>query len=329
MSDLIPMNKVGTEIDYTFFDLFAGAGGFSSGFVKTGFRDLCAIEINETHARTYKYNNKSVYIFRRDIRNVHSIDIINKIKKQPTVILASPPCEPFTSANKKRRKTPWDRFFKDPGGDLIFEAIRIIGDLEPAYFIIENVVPLINGEGKSIIKDELEQIGYNKVYFNVIEASQHGCPSRRNRVYISNTSLNLKRKKPPTVEEAIGDLPEVNELHNIKNHVHIPFPNRVLKRAHKLSAGQSAVYFRGAKTEKTNWMKLPKDSVVPTVMGKSRFIHYEKNRPLTVREHARLMGFDDSYFFSGRIDQQYNQVGEAVSPIISRLIAETIRKKPV
>ncbi len=321
------MNKIGSETDYTFCDLFAGAGGFSSGFVKAGFRDLCAIEINETHARSYKYNNKSAYIFRRNIRNVHSIDIINKIGKQPTVILASPPCESFTSANKKRQKTPWDRFFKDSMGDLIFEAIRIIGDLEPVYFVIENVVPMINGEGKSIIKDEFEQVGYNNVYFNVIEASQHGCPSRRNRVYMSNLSLKLKRNKPPTVEEAIGDLPEVNELHHVKNHVHLPFPKRVLKRVHKLSEGQSAVYFRGAKTEKTNWMKLPKASVAPTVMGKSRFIHYGKNRPLTVREHARLMGFDDSYFFSGRIDQQYDQVGEAVTPIISRLIAEKIMKK--
>ena len=62
-------------------------------------------------------------------------------------------------------------------------------------------------------------------------------------------------------------------------------------------------------------------------MGKSRFIHFDQDRALTIREHGRLMTFPDYYEFTGTVEEMYNQVGEAVPPLISYLIAKKIKEK--
>jgi len=56
-------------------------------------------------------------------------------------------------------------------------------------------------------------------------------------------------------------------------------------------------------------------------MGKSRFIHPVENRILTVRENARLMSFPDHFIFFGGREIQFDQVGEAVPPILAKAIA--------
>ncbi|MHA1417535.1 MAG: DNA cytosine methyltransferase [Candidatus Heimdallarchaeaceae archaeon] len=312
--------------EFSFIDLFSGAGGFSLGFVQEGFRDLLAIEIDEGVAQTYTLNFPDTQLMTTDIRTIHSLQIESKIGKTPDVILASPPCEPFTSANTARQKDPFDRFYTDPRGDLIFHAIRIIGDLTPKFFFIENVIPIVNGIGKELISSEFEKVGFEKIYFNVINAVTHGCPSERTRVFISNIRLRLPKQRAISTGEAINDLPDPSYPNNLPNHLSLFFPKRVSDKIHRIRKGEAAVHFSGAVEEKKTWIKLDAERVSETVMGKSRFIHPFKNRPLTVREHARLMSFPDSFVFTGKVDSAFNQVGEAVPPIISRQIAKAVKQ---
>ncbi|MHA1302366.1 MAG: DNA cytosine methyltransferase [Candidatus Heimdallarchaeaceae archaeon] len=311
---------------FTFIDLFSGAGGFSSGFIQEGFHDLLAIEQNPTAAETYRINSPNSIIINKDIKDIHSLEIESLIKQKTDVVLASPPCEPFTLANPKRRESSWKRFYEDPQGDLIFHAIRIIGDLQPRFFVIENVVPMIEEEGREIIEKELEKVGYDEVYFNIIRAEQHGCPSARRRVFIANLSLELPKENIVTAGEVLKDLPNPAYPNDLPNHFLTSIPESVEKKIHKINQGQAAIYFRGAQTEKMNWIRIDPDKIANTVMGKARFIHPEENRPLTVREHARLMTFPDEFKFTGATYEMYNQVGEAVPPLISRLIAKRIKE---
>ena len=48
--------------------------------------------------------------------------------------------------------------------------------------------------------------------------------------------------------------------------------------------------------------------------------HPDENRPLTIRESARIQTFDDSYNFSGSVSSQYSQIGNAVPVLIGKLL---------
>lgn len=60
--------------------------------------------------------------------------------------------------------------------------------------------------------------------------------------------------------------------------------------------------------------------------GSGRFIHYRDHRSITVREAARLQSFDDAFVFSGQMQEQQRQVGNAVPPLLARAMAEHLGK---
>ncbi|MFW9852153.1 MAG: DNA cytosine methyltransferase [Candidatus Thorarchaeota archaeon] len=311
----------------SFIDLFSGAGGFSLGFVEQGFQDLLAIDNDQDAIATYNSNFIATVSLIKDIRKIHSLDILRTIISTPDVVLASPPCEPFTAANPQRFPKTWSRFYDDPQGDLIFHALRIIGDLLPKVFIIENVVPMISKDGKSILKEEFKKVGFEKIYFNIVDAEKHGCPSSRKRVFISNMFLKIPLLKSKNVIESLHDLPSPSLPNDYPNHVFVHLPQKVGDKLYKIKEGQAAVFFKGSKLEQKQWVKLPSNKIAPTIMGKSRFIHPIEDRAITPREQARLMSYPDNFEFKGNLDSVYNQIGESVPPIISNLIAQEIRKK--
>ena len=100
-----------------------------------------------------------------------------------------------------------------------------------------------------------------------------------------------------------------------------------LKKVAKLRYGHSLFSFAGSKGRfYKNWIRLHPYRLAPTVLGSSRFIHPFEHRLLTVREQARLMGFPDAHIFYGDLGSQYNQVGEAVPPPLSKAIAISVRE---
>lgn len=312
---------------YKVLDLFCGAGGFSLGFILEGFKVLLGIDVDRIVAETYRENLK-VDVLCEDIRNVHSLDVKEIIGDDVDVVIASPPCEPFTGANPRREVNVLDRLYTNEVGRLFLHAIRIIGDLKPRAFIIENVPSILEWSLKEFIKHELRAIGYGEVHFNVLYAEDYGTPSHRKRVFISNLRLLPKpTRKLITVEEALAGLPDPTEINNIPNHVIKPIPPRKLKKIARLKWGEEFVLYKGAgRRALPNWVRLHPSRLAPTVLGSSRFIHPYDNRLLTVREQARLMGFPDNFVFKGGFDAQYNMIGEAVPPPLSRAIAkETFR----
>ena len=54
--------------------------------------------------------------------------------------------------------------------------------------------------------------------------------------------------------------------------------------------------------------------------------HPERSRALSIREAARLQSFKDDFVFKGTKDQQYQQVGNAVPPLLARAVAEQMLK---
>lgn len=312
---------------YKVLDLFCGAGGFSLGFVMEGFRVLLGVDVDWTVAETYKENLK-IDVLCEDIRNVHSLDLRELVDTDVDVIIASPPCEPFTGANPRREVDVLSRLYDNEVGRLFLHAIRIIGDLRPRLFIIENVPSILEPLLKEAIERELRVVGYPRIHFNVLYAEDYGTPSHRKRVFISNFKLGPRPiKKIVTVEKALAGLPDPEEINNVPNHVIKPLHPKKIKKIARLRWGEELVLYKGAgRKVLPNWVRLHPFKLAPTVLGSSRFVHPYENRLLTVREQARLMGFPDDFVFKGGFDAQYNMIGEAVPPPLSRAIAREALK---
>jgi DNA (cytosine-5)-methyltransferase 1 len=305
-------------------DLFCGAGGFALGFQNLeGFKVIGAIDSAYDVSLTYQNNFPNAIFINEDIHELHSMDILEKIKVVPEVIIASPPCEPYTSANTYRQKDPLTRLYDDEVGRLVLDTIRIIGDIHPDLFVLENVPELLLGDLRWALEREFKRVGYEEIHFNILYAEEYGTPSARTRLFISN--LKIEPSKSPyqmTVQEVL-DLPDPTAFHDFLNHHWYPISPKKMKKMRNLKQGNAMVYYRSATAKTfTNWVRLKPNSLAPPVIGHSRFIHPFEERVLTVRENARLMGFPDNHQFFGGIDAQYDMVGEAVPPPLSAAIAK-------
>lgn len=225
-------------------DLFCGAGGLSSGLKKSGFKICLGVDIDETALKTYKCNLKRTKILNKDIKKVTGEEItkLTGINRQDNFLLAGcPPCQGFSSLGK--------RDAKDEKNELVYEYLRIISELEPAFILMENVPGMSTGVGKEIFKKvvkKLEETYY--VEYKTLNAADYGVPQIRKRLVLHGIrkdvckkigvnieTVNLlpvpthsKQKKKGykkwvTVEKAILDLPalEAGESYGegtIKNH---------------------------------------------------------------------------------------------------------------
>lgn len=117
---------------YNVADLFAGAGGLSLGFEKTGkFSIVAAVENNENAIKTYSYNNKDVKIY-RDIRSLDFCKILDK-HGAIDVVIGGPPCQGFSNANRQKRK------IINGNNELVKKYVGAINNLKPKIFVMENV----------------------------------------------------------------------------------------------------------------------------------------------------------------------------------------------
>jgi len=315
---------------FTVVDLFSGGGGYARGFEEAGFNVVVAVDNYPPAVKTYKANFPHALVIAEDVKELSYQDIrdiAGVTRGDVDVVIASPPCEPFTPANPNRMKDPLDRLYSDPVGSLFLHAIRLIGELKPRIFIIENVPGILEGPLKDALRMEIRGVGFDNVYFNILNAEDYGTPSERIRVFISNVELKPERRPGPTVGEALEDLPPPGSPYPPNHDYPQEVPRRHRRRVARLRWGDALIYFTGAGGSRhPNYIRLNPNRRAPTVMGSSRFIHPYEDRLLTVREQARLMGFPDHHVFQGSRDAQYDMVGEAVPPPLAKAIAEYVAR---
>ncbi|MEM3281288.1 MAG: DNA cytosine methyltransferase [Saccharolobus sp.] len=305
-------------------DLFSGAGGFSLGFKTTPIKIALAIDINHSAARTYSVNFPDTIVIEDDIRNITGYEILKLVGNKIDIVIGSPPCEPFTAANPLRMKEPIERLYLDERGTLTLEFIRIIDEIRPKIFVMENVPAIIGSPSlREALLNEFKKAGYDKIYFNILHAEDYGNPSRRTRVFISNIPLqNKKIYRKITVYEAIYDL---DNRTDVPNNEISELSEKKISEISKIKFEEYLTMYKGSEDKNIPlYIRLNPYDIAPTVLGNSRFIHPFHDRFLTVREQARLMSFPDDHIFLGSKDDQYNQVGESVPIVLSTFIAKEI-----
>lgn len=150
---------------FTFIDLFAGAGGFSEGFLQAEinsrfFDFITASDINENCELTHivRYNHQlglDTAFLRQDITEPDFLEnLLSKIgNKTIDVVCGGPPCQSFSLAGKRRRF--------DKKDDLFSHYLEVIKRLQPKYFVMENVKGILtkdNGKIKDLIIQEINSI---------------------------------------------------------------------------------------------------------------------------------------------------------------------------
>lgn len=192
-------------------DLYAGAGGLAEGFRRArGYHVVAAVESDEDAAETLRANHPATHVDTSDIRELGDIDVLELADGPIDVVVGGPPCQGFSVSGQRR-----------PGHEseeLLFEFSRLVEQLEPAAFLIENVPGLLSFRGGLVMDRLLERLrgvgpgrGFD-VTVATLDAARYGVPQHRRRVFIVGT-LDGSFGFPQPVEsrvtlyEAIGDLP--------------------------------------------------------------------------------------------------------------------------
>ena len=216
-------NTTQDKIKNGVLDLFAGAGGFSTGFKRAGFDIIAAVEFNKEIAETYKKNHPETLLFDADIRKLPSSEVLKAFKKNNIncdIIIGGPPCQGFSMSGNRIRKNNSGKF--DERNELFMEFFRFVKELKPSYFIIENVEGILNfnnGQVREEIYKLFAKIGY-KLTSKLLLAADYGVPQLRKRAFFFGTSTNIdpellvpepthNHKNYVSVWDAISDLPSI------------------------------------------------------------------------------------------------------------------------
>ena len=339
-------------------DLFCGCGGLSFGFEKAGYNVLVGIDNDEAALRTFENNHKGAKSICGDITQVsYEADIKpllmgNKID----VIVGGPPCQGMSLSGPRK--------FDDPRNKLYLSYIRLVQEIQPQAFVIENVpglLGLFKGAIRDSILEKFESLGYH-VEYKILCAADYGVPQSRNRVFFVGLKDENKRFVYPmtsgkiiTCEDALSDLPPLTDSLGEDAMLYASEPKNAYQklmrkksndvRNHIAALHSSAVKdtialvpdggnykdlpeeLRNSRKFNVAWTRFSRYKPAPTIdTGHRHHFHYEYNRVPTVRECARLQSFHDDFVFTGNKTQQFRQVGNAVPPILAQRLANSLLK---
>lgn len=211
-------------------DLFAGAGGLSLGFQQAGFDVRAAVEYDPIHSAVHEFNFPDCAAICRNVADIdgHYIRSHSSIGKSDIeAVIGGAPCQGFSLIGY--------RALDDPRNQLVSHYVRLVKELEPNFFVFENVKGLTIGNHKKFLHEliaEFKRIGYSIVEpYRVLNALCYGVPQDRERLFVigsrcgsvlpsypeathqpDRATYDMTSLTPtPNVWDAIGDLPEVED----------------------------------------------------------------------------------------------------------------------
>lgn len=273
-------------------DLFAGAGGLSLGLEQAGYEVAAAVEYDPIHAAVHEFNFPYGKTFAKDVSNVTGQQIREDSEigdREIHLVAGGPPCQGISLIGR--------RAIDDPRNALLKEFVRLVLELKPRYFLMENVAGLMVGEHRQLIDEVVETFEADGHYtvlkpIKVLQAADYGAPQSRRRVILlgarkgvklpaypaaTHTPRALNGALPtlaelplgPSVIEAIGDLPDADDFDELLHDDNVA--NAAFARP-----SEYAAYLRGLKSDPTDFSH-PRPRIAGELTSSARTVHTKKS----------------------------------------------------
>ena len=342
-------------------DLFSGCGGFSYGFQNAGFDVILGVDNDPIALKTFEANHKDSRSLLLDLSDRKSVNKIDKEvgRQRVDILIAGPPCQGFSLTGTRDEQDKRNTLFY-----MVFELAKKRNPKAIVIENVPGLATLYGGRAKDEILRMCDQMGYHCNY-KVLYAPDYGIPQMRRRVFFVATKKRLgnfdfprpqlKKSSYISCEQAIGDLPTLDDLKwkdemtyrvkartiyqkrmrkgskKIYNHIGTRHTQLVIDVIAQVPEGGNYKQLpRGVGTSRTfneAWTRYHSKKPSKTIdTGHRNHFHYKWNRVPTVRENARLQSFPDKFIFYGNKTEQYKQVGNAVPPLLGKVLGLRLKK---
>lgn len=323
------------NVKYKFIEVCAGGGGLSSGLIKSGFIPLLLNDNNRDCCKTLKRNHPRANVV---CGSMDKIDYSNYIGKVD-LLAGGVPCQSFSQAGLRKG-------LADPRGDLMWKFIDILNLVKPKLFMIENVKGLLTHNNGETIRKIIHVLNNNNLYnitYKCLDASKYDVPQKRERVFIVGVLKSFNRSflfpeesiHKKVLKDVLIDVPVSNGLkYNQEKQnlfkmipqggcwVNLPenLQREYLGNSYNSGGGKRGILYRLS-------MENPSLTLLCTPSQKqTERCHPLEERPLTIREYARIQTFEDDYEFIGSITSQYKQIGNAVPVELAKHMGKALIK---
>jgi DNA (cytosine-5)-methyltransferase 1 len=190
-------------------DLFCGCGGLTLGAKRAGFMSALGVDADATLTSSFRRNFPSTELLLTDIAKLKPRDVAERVAKIDG-ILGGPPCQAFSTIGRQRDD--------DPRRLLLGHFFRLVSELAPRFFVMENVRGLISQKNVGALEKALSLLPrrYSLVGPLTLDAADFGAATTRKRVFVMGFDAGRMRvptassfegnSKPATVRDALSDL---------------------------------------------------------------------------------------------------------------------------
>lgn len=352
-------NKIIEDSKINVISFFSGAGGLDIGAQLAGTKIISSLDFDKDSVETINANPffKSAKHFHKDIRDVDSkmySEILKKNNPEKLILVGGPPCQPFSKAGYW--VTNENRLGGNDPRNMIGEYLRIISELNPDGFLLENVESILHPKNENTINEINEfadKLGYNLLIYRA-NSLEFGVPQKRKRVFFIGTKNTIQGEpiKSHGSSKEILINPDLLPYEKVIDWIE-KFNDQKYFEPEELTTGKTydealklippgqnyfALTERNGnpnplfKANKRFWnflLKLDPDLPSWTIAAQPGPwvgpFHWDDRR-LRVPEIAAIQTFPEDYIFKGNRRSIHKQIGNAVPPLLGKAMVEYLIK---